>query len=378
MNAVKRRIYLFVVALMVVGATAVVVWRGYDLFRPSGTEIAAAIGYWILGLIACGVIVTILHELGHALFGWMVKMDVQSIGAFGVCIQKKPCAKGYEFCRMENAYAGATGAMPRTAHRAAMRYSVMTEGGLIATALCLIGYVLAVVFAPQMPLWAYALTGGGLPLCVYAFLVNALPFESNETMTDGAVLCHLKRKSSRGKVLSAILRVQGALMEGKRPGEIAESEYYDLPQLPEDDMLFLVLLSLRYAYHADCGQCEKAEQVMRRIESLLPYASPYLVKSLAAERVSAAANRSDQNTMEDAIKDVRDKTPADYRARALYLLSKGDRKGARAQAEKGLALCDGYRIKGLALYEKDQLTAVKKAIPREYEIFPKPKEIMEE
>ncbi len=378
MNALKRRIYLCVVVIVTIGALAVTAWRGYDVFRPSGKEIASALGYWALGLIACGVVTTLLHELGHALFGVFAKMDVQSIGVLGACLQKKPCGKGYEFTSMENAYAGATGAMPRNPYRAEVKYAVMTAGGLIITALCLVGCALALVFAPQMPLWAYALTGGGLPLVAYAFFVNALPFESNETMTDGAVLCHLKKQSDRGKVLSTILRVQGALFEGKRPREIAESEYYDLPQLPEDDMLFLVLLSLRYVYHADCGQEERAQVVMARIESLITNASPYYAKSLVAERISAAANRGGLVAMESEIKTLQNKTPADYRARALYQLSKGDRAGARAQVEKGLALCDGYRIKGLALYEKDALAAVKRAIPREYEIFRKPKEIMEE
>jgi hypothetical protein len=68
-----------------------------------------------------------------------------------------------------------------------------------------------------------------------------------------------------------ILRVQGQVNGGKNLADIDESLLFDLPQLPEDDINFIILTQLRYEYYLAKGNDSEAYKYFTRYKDLIKY-----------------------------------------------------------------------------------------------------------
>ena len=69
----------------------------------------------------------------------------------------------------------------------------------------------------------------------------------------------------------AILRVQGLVNAGVMLKDVDESMLTDVPQLPEDDINFIVLTQLRYEYYLAKGDDVTAEKYLSRFNELIQY-----------------------------------------------------------------------------------------------------------
>jgi hypothetical protein len=69
------------------------------------------------------------------------------------------------------------------------------------------------------------------------------------------------------KVALSVLKIQAEMYQGKTPMEVKKELYFDLPQLPEDDPNFVLLLNARYNYYLDLGDYENAKKVTARLLS---------------------------------------------------------------------------------------------------------------
>ncbi|MFQ7079555.1 MAG: hypothetical protein ACLRSW_17405 [Christensenellaceae bacterium] len=76
-----------------------------------------------------------------------------------------------------------------------------------------------------------------------------------------------------GKCLISAMEIHGKLAEGKSFSEIDEKFYFDLPQLPEDEPMYAIILDLRYRYYLERGKGRAADCLNR-----LASASPILEK----------------------------------------------------------------------------------------------------
>ena len=101
--------------------------------------------------------------------------------------------------------------------------------------------------------------------------MNAAPVEYRSGKTDGLVLCELIALSDSARVMLAVLRVQGLLNEGTALKDIDKSLLFGLPQLPEDDINFIVLTQLRYEYFSAVGDEEQAKAYLGRYNELKQY-----------------------------------------------------------------------------------------------------------
>jgi hypothetical protein len=93
---------------------------------------------------------------------------------------------------------------------------------------------------------------------------------SNEGfLTDGAVINGINKKHDTMMVALSLLKIQAQMYNGKTPSEIDEALYFDLPQLPEDDPNFTLLLSARHAYYLDKGDYENAKDTLNRLNLMI-------------------------------------------------------------------------------------------------------------
>lgn len=110
-----------------------------------------------------------------------------------------------------------------------------------------------------------------LPYALYSFIVNVAPVEYSSGKTDGLVLWELFTNKPTAQVLLAILRIQGSVHAGTLMSELDEGMLLDVPQLPEDDINFIILTQLRYEYYLATGNDPEAYKYFCRYRDLIQY-----------------------------------------------------------------------------------------------------------
>ena len=110
-----------------------------------------------------------------------------------------------------------------------------------------------------------------LPYAFYAFLINVVPFEYKNGKTDGLVVWELITNKPTAQVMLAILKIQGLQHSGKLLRELDESLFLDVPQLPEDDLNFIIMTQLRYEYYLAVGNDSEAYKYFMRYKDLVGY-----------------------------------------------------------------------------------------------------------
>lgn len=110
-----------------------------------------------------------------------------------------------------------------------------------------------------------------LPYALYSFIVNVAPVEYASGKTDGLVLFELIANKPTAHVLLAILEIQGSVHGGKLMSELDEGMFLDVPQLPEDDINFIILTQLRYEYYLAKGNDSEAYKYFCRYRDLIQY-----------------------------------------------------------------------------------------------------------
>lgn len=194
-------------------------------------------------------ICSFLHELGHALFGLFSKMRAEvNISSAFTCFSPS-------FCRI----------VPHTDRGVRGRFLATACGGL-AVNLLLIAFGLCALAIPEIPTFLAAV----LPASFYIFAVNIAPAAGNNK-TDGEVICGLIRFDDSARVAVNVLTIQSKILAGTPISDIDEKLFFDLPQLPEDDIEFIILTDLRRRYFEARGDAALAAKYAERFESLKEY-----------------------------------------------------------------------------------------------------------
>ena len=205
-------------------------------------------GWWTVAIIAGAVVLlpvsSCLHEVGHMLFGAMVK--IKAVPKFSLF--------GSSSCKI----------MPKTDKNLKLRFIFTALGGLIINFLLLLFSVIAAIDAVGLPFWASAF----FPSCWYLIALNALPLTYSSGKTDVNVIWDLASNEPCAQVLLAVLTVQAQVLNGKPIEEVDEKLLFDLPQIQEDDQAFISLCELRYEYFKAKGEEEEALKWQTRFEEL--------------------------------------------------------------------------------------------------------------
>lgn len=203
-------------------------------------------GLWSIAVCAAMLLAlplsSLLHELGHMLFGAICK--IKAVPKFKLF--------GSSCCKL----------IPKTDKGLKARLFFTALGGvLINMAVALIALV-AVRFL-KAPAWLTFI----IPSNIYLCILNIIPAQFNSGATDGLVCNELINNTDTAKVMTAVLTVQARILNG---GKIEEQEelLFNLPQIREDDINFIALTELRYEYFKAKGDTEQAQKHFARLEEL--------------------------------------------------------------------------------------------------------------
>lgn len=190
---------------------------------------------------------SILHEVGHMLFGLTVKIKVFSL-------------------RIRVFNSSSVKIVPKTDKNLKGRMIFTSLGGL-AFNLLFIALGTVALFVKAVP----AEISLVLPASFYLSAFNAIPLETDGGKTDGRVLQELINNEDSAKVMLAVLTVQAQVLNGKPIEEIDESLLFGVPQIREDDINFIALTELRYEHFKAKGDTQNAEKYLNRFNELKDY-----------------------------------------------------------------------------------------------------------
>ncbi len=110
-----------------------------------------------------------------------------------------------------------------------------------------------------------------LPYSAYIFLINAVPDDRNGAKNDGMIVWELITNADSAAVMLQILRIQGMVRTGTKLADVPEAMFFDVPQLPEDDINYIILTQLRYEYYLERGNDSEAYKYFLRYKDLIDY-----------------------------------------------------------------------------------------------------------
>ena len=193
----------------------------------------------------------ILHELGHTLFGAMVKIKAVPDRGF----LKNTFLNWWDSSSVKIIPKAETGLRARVIFTAA--------GGLVVNSIFIILGIIALC-SPSVPTGLCAL----LPASFHLLALNVPPFRYDNGNSDGEIIIKLLKNGDEAKVMLAVLTVQCRVLSGKPIEEVDEKLLFDLPQIREDDISFISLCELRAEYFTAKGDSLNAEKWRTRFEQL--------------------------------------------------------------------------------------------------------------
>ena len=328
-------------------------------------ELLPAMVKLFVGAILAGFINSLAHEIGHLIAGKRNDFAFSEMNVWFFRWKKIKNKIRFNLV-MVGEEAGYTDMVPKNADNLPTRLKKMTLGGIIGSGLFMV-IGIAPLFIPKLTMWTFCLWAMFLPIGAYFFFTAILPSSSGGVRNDGAVLYGLKRMDDVAKVTVNLLKIQAELYNGKTPSQIDESLYFDLPQLPEDDVNFAMLLNARYVYYLDKKDYENASKITSRLLSILDYV-PNAYKM--AIKVDALYNACTFDYNEDTADDLAYElekflnnvnTATNVRAKLAYLLYvRKETEYAEVFYKKGIRESKKYFIKGLGEFERKLFEDMKK------------------
>lgn len=321
--------------------------------------------YYVLGVVLAVVINSFVHELGHYLSG---KRNGFYLISFSVLFFRWTRINGkmrfsFSFFFEE---AGKTVMVPKDNVNLENGIYKMAKGGINASFIMLIFGIIPIaltfIFPMHIPAVAYYITSCFLPIGAYYFFGNAMPIINAGTRNDGAVVSSFKRKDDASRVMVCLHAIYLQLFKGQTPKEIDEEIYLNMPQLPEDDSLFINVLTAKYAYYLDLQNYKEAKTVSDRLIGIMEYIPDSIKPEIKAEALFKACTydyneQEADDLMVELEKYLNNRTDAfSMRAKTAYL--KNVLKDTETIADfydKWERECEKQPLDGLIKYEKNLL-----------------------
>ena len=319
----------------------------------------------LAGSIVAGLINAFVHEWGHIIAG---KINGFTLLSYTVWFFNWTKRKGklYFSLVMIGEEAGYTEMVATSTDNLAKRFSRQTLGGIIASFIMMLIGIVPIALLKILPYEAYCFLAMFFPIGIYYFVNNALPMSAGGVKNDGGVIYGIKKGDDNSKVVLSLLAIQSQILNGKTPGEIEEGYYFNLPQLPEDDLYFSILLNSRYCYYLDKGDFENAKKVASREEML----AENMPKSVRAQfLLDALYGYCTFNFNEEKADEImydcerflnKVNTCTTIRVKMAYMVYVlKDKTGLDTFYEKGLKECRRTALVGLGAFEKKLLDKIK-------------------
>ncbi len=350
----------------------VVVWVGYFHYYADYDSVLIILSL-VLGGIVSSAVCAAFHELGHVVFGSICGFRFNSvrIGFVNICRREgKICCR---MGRLPESLAGVTEMLPTGREHLYEKFLVTICGGPVFSLLFLAGCIASIVFFRSLPFAAYIFLCTAMPYAFHILFYNVMPFRDDDLDTDGAMICGLIRRETSYLTAVNILAIEGYMYQGATPSEIDKSLYFGLPQLPEDDINFIVLTSYRLMYFLDAGDDRSAVSASDRLEGLLEYVPELYKKEIGADILYCnCALRRDEKKSNELYPSLRqyllgENTVRTHRIAAAYeLYIRKDKRKALLELNAAEQKAETCVVSGERKFERKLLGTLRKEIVTEH------------
>ena len=316
--------------------------------------------YALVGMVAGCLLAPIYHELGHVAMAQAAKMDCVYVKCFCFKISLKKGKKRLSFA--SPFAADETQAVPKTGGNMQKRAALYTLGGLIFGGSFFAVILAAAIVCSCLGVTRYELWGC-VPYAASLFFLNLAPLEYASGKTDMLVFIGLKKGYAAEKNMLAAMEIQGELYKGKTFSEIEERYYYDVPQLCEDEPLYAVVLDLRYRYHLEKNELDRAADCLNRLAKSQEYLSEVELVSVAAELTYMHSLGENLEAAEESSKLCREYLQSEAvqakRVLIAFSLAAGKTEALPVLREQAEAAMEYERVEGVRKSEKILLSRLK-------------------
>ncbi len=345
---------------------------GYGLARlglapASGGErlpVGAKLARIGLGLLAVWVAL-VVHEAGHLAGAISRGFRFVFLAAGPLWLERGETGLALRFNRTAQTWGGVAAAMPPDGVNLRRRFAAMVAGGPVASLALALAAGAAWNFLPagtvRFAAAATALASAGL------FVATAQPFGAGGGFaSDGGRLLRLWRKGPVGEREVAVLALTATAMGGTRPRDWPAA-VVDAALRPDDGSITEVAARVYAAQRAaDVGDARGAGAHLDRALEISRGASPLLRSVVAVEAAWLRAARGDVDGAGELLPLAEGPFVEEHarrRARAEWLRARGDRAGARVEAEAGIAALARSRFGRPSARDRELLEAIRAGAP---------------
>jgi len=273
----KQIIYKIIITIVWIAAGVAMVFFCYLQKDSPEIEIFVLLAL-VFVFLALFPLEILMHEFGHLLFGWIVRMKWMSVSIFHLSILRTGKRITWRFHINSD---GACAMVPVGNRHLKARVIFYSLGGIIfnfaygATAL-----ILYFLLPKNLVLTIFAALA---PVSIAEGIAALLPFELSAGKTDGRMVLDLIKNEPSAMLALRVMQLQGELCRCSYD-EIPRERFYDVPVVREDDYAYLSLLQLRFQYENYCGNRDEARTCLNRLLSLSEYLSSEEQREVTCEK----------------------------------------------------------------------------------------------
>ena len=325
--------------------------------------------FCLAGLLLSTFLVPLVHEMGHLIFGLLSKMAFYSMRILFFIVYREGKKIKLRVAKNSAEYSGSCEMVPKSSEKLYSKFMFMVIGGSFFTLIYLVFLIYIVVNASASGLNLYSFLGCGLPFAFYLFTINILPLSSVGEKTDGGVILGLLKKDRFAMATINLLAIQSHYFLGETPAEVEEGLYFNVPQLPDNDVTFAILLNYRYIYYLDKGDQENLLKISERMNEVCDGLDDKMRMNIRSDILyNYCRFIKDDEKAEKLYKEVRkylmlENTCTNLRIRAAYsfYIEKNNLE-ARQFVNRGLDEAKRSIIKGIGIFETRLLNELKTEI----------------
>lgn len=316
-----------------------------------------------LGLLCSCFLAPIFHELGHYGFADANKLKVMYIKCSIFRFERQN--NKLRFSLANPFYTDETQVLPKSGGNMKKRAYAYAIGGLVCS-----GIYLAVLTAGAVITFAFGVPSylilGAIPYASYLFLLNLAPVEYAAGKTDALVARGIRKGEPSEQTMVAAMEIQGLLSAGKRFSEIDESVYFHLPQLPEDDPMYAMILFLRYRFYLDKFDLKNASDCLNRLAASSEYLTEIEQIELAAELVYMHSLDGNKKAADECAQTCttyfNGEEASALRVLSAYSLAFGEKEKTEILLQKAYEALPFEQVDGVKRFERSLLNRIREKL----------------
>ncbi|MEN1761778.1 site-2 protease family protein [Anoxynatronum sibiricum] len=304
-----------------------------------------------------------IHELGHLVAG---KLAGYQLLSYRISIFSWDNENGkMKFSVSTNkGYSGLCAMMPPREAVSKHKQLLYYAGGIMLNCLMGVVFFISALLFPGLPerlTWLLVFLGG---IGCFMGMVNAFPFISGSSPTDGKIIWSMLLKKPFSETLIRVNRMIAQLSAGVRPRDMQLNEKMNMSNEMEAEMpTSFDMLAMIYQYYKalDERNLQEMKLYVTVFENYLQLFPSYLLPSVYYELcysscVTGEIDKAIRYYELSGKKLQKDQDVNGMRVKAYYeYYVNRQHEAARLICQRGKAVVDQYPIRGLALMEKELL-----------------------